>query len=365
MTGRCFFIGTTLADNPVPQHFTALANELVRRGHRVVILAPHRVVELENHTSNPAIYVWPSQRPTKLADALFLQRLIRKYRPDCLIANFVAVNVMMLVGRWAGVRRRIAWYHTLSAQVAVDSQMAPWVQRFLHWRKSFVYRACTQVVPVSAAAGGDFAAVYPRSREKVHVCLNALADPQLPAQPGEAARLVCVARLNFSKGQDVLIRAVARLREKHPTVRVEFIGEGPALDSLRGLAQELKVTEQCEFVGRVAHDVVLQRMSRATATVIPSRSEAFGLVTIESLAVGTPVVASNVGGLPEIVRDGVDGFLVPSEDSGALAEALGRVLADPAGRAEMRRQARERFLTTFEQRKAVMEQASWLEALTR
>ncbi|MCG3148779.1 MAG: D-inositol-3-phosphate glycosyltransferase [Verrucomicrobiae bacterium] len=365
MTARCFFIGTTLADNPVPHHFTALANELVRRGHRVVIVAPHRVVELENHTSNPAIYVWPSPRPTKLADALFLRRLIREYRPDCLIANFVAVNWMMFVGKWMGVRQRVAWYHTLSTQIQIDNPAPAWKRWLLWHRKALVYRAATQIVPVSAAARADVARLHPRFAAKCRVILNAINDPGVNAVVPATDRLVCAARFERSKGQDVLIRALGLLREQQPTVRVEFIGSGPAQAACEELARAEKIADRCAFLGRVPHGEVLRHMAGATATVLPSRSDNCPLVTIESLAVGTPVLGSRVGGIPEVVRDGVDGFLVPPDDPAALAAKLDGLLSDPALQRQLRVNSRAGYCERFDLQKAVPPQADWLEELTR
>ena len=67
MKARCFFIATTWCDSPVSVHFRALAQELVRRGHRVVLLIDHCEYALENHAGNPAVYTWPSPQPTKIA----------------------------------------------------------------------------------------------------------------------------------------------------------------------------------------------------------------------------------------------------------------------------------------------------------
>ena len=106
----------------------------------------------------------------------------------------------------------------------------------------------------------------------------------------------------------------------------------------------------------------MKRMALATATVVPSRSEGFGLVNIESLAVGTPVVASSVGGIVEVIRDGIDGFLVPPDNPELLAERLHLLLSNSELRSTMSRNARERFLTTFEQSKVIKEQADWLAA---
>jgi glycosyltransferase involved in cell wall biosynthesis len=104
-------------------------------------------------------------------------------------------------------------------------------------------------------------------------------------------------------------------------------------------------------------------MALASATVVPSRSEGFGLVNIESLAVGTPVVASSVGGIVEVIRDGVDGFLVPPDNPEEMVEKLLLLLSNAPLRRAMSRNARERFLTTFEQGKVVREQADWFEKI--
>jgi len=80
MSAHCFIIGVTLNDNPVASHFSALARQLAARGHKVVLITPHRMLELENADGNPAIYTWPSDRPTRFRDAAFLWRLIRLLR---------------------------------------------------------------------------------------------------------------------------------------------------------------------------------------------------------------------------------------------------------------------------------------------
>jgi glycosyltransferase involved in cell wall biosynthesis len=174
-------------------------------------------------------------------------------------------------------------------------------------------------------------------------------------------RLVCVGRFFPSKGQDVLIRALAIITHTHPAVSLELIGEGPEQQACQNLARTLGLEQRCHFLGAIQHDEVLRHMASAVATVVPSRSEAFGLVNIESMAVGTPVVASAVGGITEIVRDGQDGFLVPPDAPELLAERLSQMLAKPKLALVMGANARQRFLSLFEQQRAVAEQADWLE----
>jgi glycosyltransferase involved in cell wall biosynthesis len=144
-----------------------------------------------------------------------------------------------------------------------------------------------------------------------------------------------------------------------------LIGEGQLEGEYRQLVADLGLTERVTFRGAVPNDEVLRSMAASAVTVVPSRSEAFGLVNIESFAVKTPVIASAVGGIPEIIRDGVDGFLVPPDDPKALAEKLRRLLSDRALCEQMGENARQRFLEKFEQTNNVEQQVRWFEELTR
>jgi glycosyltransferase involved in cell wall biosynthesis len=283
------------------------------------------------------------------------------------VANFGAVNVMTLTGWLAGVPRRVAWYHTLSTQQRADSSQPAWQRGLFDLRKSLVYAAATHVVGNSRAAVADVQRVHHVQAHKCRVFPNSLADPvghdSLLGRERSGDKVLCAGRLWPSKGQDVLIESLGLLRSRAPGLRVEFAGEGPAKDRLFGLARERRVLDRCCFLGRLPHREVLCRMAESALTVVPSRSEAFGLVVIESMAVGTPAVASAVGGIPEIIRDGVDGFLVPPDDPAALADKIGLLLSNAELRHKMGLNARERFLSRFEQSRVVKEQADWLEQI--
>jgi glycosyltransferase involved in cell wall biosynthesis len=367
MKRNCIFIGTPLGSLSIMKQFEALAHELAARGHQVVILAPHHRVDLAKPHDNPAVLTWPSERPTRWRDAWFLYKLMRRYKPDCLVASYAAVNVMMVVGWITRVPRRIAWYHTLSSQINLDGNIPGWKLRLLRLRKKLVYGLSTQIVPVSQAASDDLQVTYGEPEHKLCVFRNVVADPLVPNPTKAEDRLqhhvVCVARLSPSKGQDVLIRAAALLQDGQIPFHMEFIGDGPARDSYTRLASDLGVADRCVFAGNLGHDEVLKRLRRATVSVLPSRSDNCPLVTIESLAVGTPVLASRVGGIPEVIRDGVDGFLVAPEDPQALASKLGSLLTNEDLVQQLRDNARAGFLARFEQARAVQGQAEWLESL--
>ncbi len=366
MSPQCYFIATSQPDAAVSQQFFALATALATRGHRVVLLVDGQHKELENSDANPTIRTWPSKRPVHVRDALFLGRLIRQHHPDCLISNFGAVTLMLSVGWLLRVPHRIAWYHTLSTQIKLDSKLPRWKWWLLKLRKRSTYSLATCLVPVSEAASRDLQNTYGVPSTRCRVCLNSLRDPGLAysVQPvRQAARVICVGRLDRCKGQDVLIRAVALLKESVPSLHVELVGSGPLSTDYRQLTCELRAEDEILFVPNIPHSEIHARLTGACVSVVPSRSDAFCLVVIESLAAGIPIVASRTGGIPELFRDGVDGLLVPPDDPGALAGALSSLLSNPELRERMGKNARGQFLACFEQSKVIAELAEWLQSL--
>lgn len=363
---RCFILSGTWSDSPVSTHFRALAGGLVKRGHQVVFLVDKHNYDVEDHDGNPAVYTWPSPRPTRLRDAIFLRSIIDKYRPDCMVSAFGSTNVMLAVGWWMGIPCRATWYLTLTDAIVIDDQLSTFKFRLLQRRKRWVYSLATHVLPNSAAGKQDACDQYGIPEDKCTVLYLSLPDPtpELGDQPIEVQpyRTICVGRLHPTKGQDVLLSAIPHLAKEFPEAVFEFVGDGPCRADCEQLATDLGIDDHVQFSGRVPHDEVMRRMAAATVSVVPSRSECFGLVNIESLATGTPVVASDVGGIGEIFDDGVEGYLVPSEDPQALADRLSAILGDHNLRARMSESALRRF-EKFEQGRLIAQQVEWFESL--
>jgi glycogen synthase len=158
-----------------------------------------------------------------------------------------------------------------------------------------------------------------------------------------------VGRLAEQKGVRTLL-AAARLVDAH----VVLVGDGPERKRL-----EQRAPERVHFVGFVPHEQIPAILANGDVLVLPSRYEELGAVLVEALWAGLPVVASRVGGVPEIVRDGETGILVPPGDPRALAAALNRVLGDEALAQRLRANARserdrwgglvERTLATYDE----------------
>jgi glycosyltransferase involved in cell wall biosynthesis len=369
MASRCYFIATG-GSGAISSHFKELSNTLAKRGNRVIILIGYHRKDLESHGTNPAVYIWPSQRPVRLRDAIFLFKLVRSLKPDCLIGNFGSVNIMMVVGWLTRVSQRVCWYHTVSRAIDLEFEyfkMSLAKLKLQRLRKRLVYRLATNIVAVSEAALNDLCQVYCIEKDKCSVFYNSLQDPEplhiIDNLASQSRNLTCVGNLSFIKGQDILIRAITQLRNDSLNFSLKFIGDGPTKNYLYNLVSDMRLADKCFFAGHRSHKEVLQILASSYASIVPSRIDNLPTTVIESMAVGTPVIATNVGGIPEMVRDGVEGFLVPPESPEKIAEKLLLLLKNPDLRETMAKNARQRFLEKFEQRNGVLRQAIWLEGL--
>lgn len=148
-----------------------------------------------------------------------------------------------------------------------------------------------------------------------------------PRPVGERRTLLSIGRLVPRKGHDVLLRAAALLLFKAAGLRLVLVGDGPCRSALAGLARDLGIEGRVEFRGAVWPDTAV--WEEADVFVFPSLVEPQGLVVLEAFACGVPVVASDVGGIGEMIEPEVSGLLVPAGDPAALASAVERVLTEP------------------------------------
>jgi glycosyltransferase involved in cell wall biosynthesis len=161
----------------------------------------------------------------------------------------------------------------------------------------------------------------------------------------ETFRIGVASRLVPGKGISELISAVAILERQGIDVQLDIAGSGPEQQMLASSADSLGIAERVRFLGWV--NDVPSVMREWDIYAQPSHAEGFGISVLEAMASGLPVVASSVGGLPEIVVEGETGFLVPSSDSVALAERISRLARAPELRAQMGQRGRARVLSQF------------------
>lgn len=172
------------------------------------------------------------------------------------------------------------------------------------------------------------------------------AAPPRGAAPGGPLRAVVVAQLIQRKGIQYLVEAVGGLRTAGRDVQVEVYGSGPYEPELKDRVRALGLSTSVAFRGLTTHNELPRILREADVFVLPSLQEGLPLALLEALASGLPAVATRVGGIPTLLRDGVDGLLVDPADAGGLRAALQRLLDDGDLRQRLRAAARaaaERF----------------------
>ena len=177
---------------------------------------------------------------------------------------------------------------------------------------------------------------------------------EMSPQDERHSYVLSVARHSEVKGLDILIRAFARVADRHPALRLVQIGAGALTPQLKALVESLGLEQRVDFLGARPSRDVLRYIQGCCLLVLSSRKarngaeESFGLVLAEAAACGIPTIGTRVGGIPEAVVDGQTGILVPPDDEMALAASMDGLLGNPDLALEMGRRAREWVCDCFD-----------------
>jgi glycosyltransferase involved in cell wall biosynthesis len=272
-----------------------------------------------------------------------LYRLLRRCRPDLLHASSSKAGV---IGRLAAVAARVpvriftvhGW--AFSAHAGVAAVIYRWADRIAG-------RATTATICVSQRERADGLRARTCRADRAVVIPNAVDVDSFPQAPLERAipRLISVGRLAPPKDWPTLLSALAKL-DAETFAELVIVGDGPDRERVEDELAGSSLERRARLLGE--RDDVPGLLSDADVFVLASRSEGLPLSVIEAMAAGLPVVASDVGGLRELVRDGETGVLVPAGDPAALADALRPLLADPQLRRRLGSAGRVRAKALFD-----------------
>lgn len=226
---------------------------------------------------------------------------------------------------------------------------AVWRPALAAWAR-FVLRRSDQIRTISGFLEQRIAAVAPHVPRH---CFPGYTDFELFGNEARPERrdgpVLSVGALYPVKGFDSLIRAMKRVTRARPEATLHLAGEGPLKDSLQEEAVRVGIAKSLRFLGSISPQELQKEYEQARVFVLPSLSEGLGRVVWEAMASGLPVVASNVGGIPELVENGKTGFLVPPGDEEAFAKRILWLFENPAEAREMgargRRAAKKLYST--------------------
>jgi glycosyltransferase involved in cell wall biosynthesis len=207
----------------------------------------------------------------------------------------------------------------------------------------------------------------PESWEKlqvVHCGVDLERYPYVKPKHGASLSVLCVCRLVPAKGLDVLMRAVAALCERGTEVRLVLVGSGPLEEALRSKAAQLGLEGRVSLEGAVGQDDIAGYYRDADVFCLPSFAEGLPVVLMEAMATGRPVVATRITGIPELVEDGVSGFLVAPGSVGQLVGALERLAVSRELREQMGLAGRQKVVEAFDARRCASQVADIFKSTT-
>jgi len=159
--------------------------------------------------------------------------------------------------------------------------------------------------------------------------------------------MVSVSNLIVTKGIDYNLKAIATLRTEFPNLQYHIVGSGPEQQNFINLAKELGVNDQVSFLGTLSHEDVFKEMAKCQILSLPSWSEGFGVVYIEAMIQGKPVIACKGEGIEDVIQHGVNGMLVSPKDVDSLVEAIDYLISHPDETDQIGQRARETVMKNY------------------
>lgn len=311
-----------------PDYFFALADSFSKDGYKVIIIIDGNPKSLPTR-ENITILKWPSKRPTKLKDFVFLRGLIKKHKPSILISSFGSVNIMNVCGYFLKVKNRINYILSVSEPFYEKTSYGKILyRRFLRQRKKRIYRLATLLVCNSDGTEQDSIKYYNLKKQEFLILHNLIkkSSTQYKALEGRKNKMLIVGSLIKRKGHRFLLDQFKNTLEFYPKMKLIVVGTGIEKSSLVAQAEKLKISERVNFVGEVSNINVAAYFSNSLISISASIHEAFGFVNIEAMREGTPIISTPTAGAKEVLKENGEFFSL--QDISSLTKAVNRILED-------------------------------------
>jgi teichuronic acid biosynthesis glycosyltransferase TuaC len=221
------------------------------------------------------------------------------------------------------------------------------------WRRRVsvdVYRAARTVICISSKVQAILKTGMP-GETRSSIVYNGVNpnrfSPSQELEPESSQEILSIGTLLDSKGHEIVLRAMAKLRQSFPQLRCRIIGEGPDRGRLEALVGDLAIDNQVQFVARESRAEIAESMRRCSIFALASRNEGLGCVYLEAMSCGKPVIGCRGQGIDEVIRHGENGWLIPADGLEELEAGLSALLGSSALRGRIGAAARETILSGF------------------
>jgi glycosyltransferase involved in cell wall biosynthesis len=324
--------------------------ELAKRGYEITVLTSHNEGQPPEVTDFNGIPVhryafWTALQENDVFQIARINQSIHKsilkLQPDLIHYDFSGYTVLYLQSLLK--RHPLPYLTAVHGKLPADlCQPGSTISR--------LFEKADWVTTISQNVMKDVQSLIPPIREKsttIHGFADFATSKALPLPAGKPL-ILGIGRLEHEKGFDVLISAAKRLADSDFDFDIKLLGEGSQRQVLQEQVLELGLENHVQFMGQINHADLTEWIAQAKLVVIPTRGhEAFGIAAAEAGLLGRPVIASRLGGLPEVIEDGKTGLLVPEENPAALAETIKQLLNDPERVERMGQSAHKRIQAQF------------------
>lgn len=316
--------------NSIPLYFYLLANFLQKTGNEVhLILDRNGEMVFDDHPPEKGLVItkWPNARPVRFKDFVFFKNYCKKVKPDIVISQFSSNFISLLVGKLLHIPHSLVYWHTMQEQLEADLKFSRWRFKLLKLRRSLIFNLSDfRFITNSNELKNELRSLFPSKINKIEV-MNYLMPDLLENKKIRSVferefQISFVARLEKSKGHASFIRAFGLVKDIIPNLKLKIAGSGSERDNLIALVKELSLENNVEFLGECSYQEVFDVMSTSMIHVSNSSQEAFGMVNVEALAVGTPIIANKVGGIKEILIPGKNGEFFDANNPDELKNIL-------------------------------------------
>lgn len=319
-------------------HTLQWARNLKLQGIEVIVISQHP--KSEDFPDSIPVHILPySGFMGYFLNAIPLKKLVQTIQPDL-------INVHYASGY--GTTARLVNFHPYVLSVWGSDVFEFPYRSFLHKTLLKWNLKSADIIVSSSRSMLKQTYQFVEKTKKIEVIpfgvdLSKFTQPNEILENSASITIGTVKTLKEVYGIDILLKALAIVQQKmtaqHPDVakhlQFRIVGGGPDLDKLKILAQQLDIAEKVAFTGAVQHDLVPIELEKLDIYIALSRQESFGVAVIEAQAMAKPVVVSNVGGLPEVVKHQETGFIVESENPEAAAEAIIKLILNSELREKM------------------------------
>ena len=335
-----------------------LARQLERdHGYEVVIVTSSERGEKSSQTKIGGLKVYRlgyrfkfSNTPIGFGWFSEIRRIIQTEQPELINAHSPVPFMADVAQLASGKLPFVITYHAGSmkkGKPAIDAVIRVYETLVL----GRVFRKAKRIIAVSPQYAADELGRYAEKLDLIQPGVDISAfTPKPKKTKNQVLYIGRIERSSDWKGIPYLLEAIAELAPKQPSLQLTLVGDGDGVEYYRRQAAQLGIADQVVFAGQQHGADLHAALHNANVLVLPStsESESFGIVLIEAMASGTPVIGSNIGGIPSVIDDGVSGLLVEPKDSVGLAKAIDRVLHDSALAKRLAAAGRSKVIGSFQ-----------------